>query len=271
MRIGPFRALAVVMLLVGTVSFLQTTAQAQSPTPKWYMFDTAPKGPFPPKARDWTKTANAVVVFGWGSLNCNGTPYTVTNIKNSTTYWMNHGYQVVTELDPDSSCGTVSAYETEIHTIEKDVETTHKATDPGRYWGGFLLDEERSEGFTPTQLVSLNSYVRTLMAHTTGLSWYFSADTMDGWAGSISGNAATYHKIATGSWLAPQVYNGTDAKVVNYACSNYSMCTNDVTINEVTTGAWGNYVTVTGAVTGTPWSNSTWGATYWCNEWVFAT
>lgn len=258
------RGLAVVTLVVGTVAFVAGTAQAQSPTPNWYMMDTPPRGPFPPEAPYQTHTANAVVVFGWGSLTCVSAPYTQINIENSTTYWMTHGDQVVTNLNPQSACsgGSIAPYETEIHAIEQDVES--KGTDPGRYWGGFMLDEEPGYGFTKTQLESLNSYVNSLMSGTPGLSWYFTEDQPNGW------DLSTYHQIVTGSWLAPQVYTTSMLAAVNTGCSIYSMCENDVTVSANTGATWGDYRTVTGEVNGTPWYNSVWGSGYWCNEYVYA-
>ncbi len=262
MRIRLLRGLAILPLVVGALALFQSTAEAQSPTPQWYMMDTAPRGPYPPEAPYQTHAANAVVVFGWGSLGCVGSPYTQINIQNSTTYWMTHGDQVVTNLSPQSACGSISQYETEIHGIEQDVES--KGADPGRYWGGFMLDEEPGFGFSIAQLESLNSYVRSLMSGTPGLSWYFTENQPNGWY------AATYHGIVTGSWLAPQVYTTSMAAAVNTGCSLYSMCENDVTVSANTGPTWGDYVKTTGRITGTPWYNSVWGSGYWCNEYVYA-
>ncbi|NMP24963.1 MAG: hypothetical protein BK997_05520 [Candidatus Micrarchaeum sp. ARMAN-1] len=223
---------------------------AQSPTPSWFMEDSRPGNGFP-------SPANAIVVEGL-QLGVGGCAYSLSSTEQSTVYWINHGYQTVTEVTPYAGCGSLSAYETAINSLISYVEAN--ASNPGRYWGGIMLDEEGGYGFTPTQLESLNSDVNNHMASTSGMSWYFEEDQPNSWY------ASTYNQILGSSWPAPQVYTSSMADAVNTACTDYQDCTNLVTVNSGGTSPWNSPSYVTGLIKGTPWNNSEWGANgYWYN------
>lgn len=113
-------------LLVGVVSVLLVglvgvqPSQAQNPTPPWYMYDSAPGNGFPPAAPYEGSTPNAVVVEGLGSLGC---MYPQGNIEYYSFLWDYLHYQVVIEISPQSSCGTLGQYETLISQIKSYMET----------------------------------------------------------------------------------------------------------------------------------------------------
>ncbi len=241
--------------LAGVFATASTPASAQSPTPAWYMMDTGPGGSFPPIGPYHSTGANAVVVEGLGSLGCQ---YNENNIAYYSLVWVDEGYQTVTELSPQSYCGSLSQYETMIYDINAYME--NNSSDPGRYWGGFMLDEEPNFEFSAAQLESLNSYVESLMNGDPGVSYVFTEDQPNGWV------LATYQAITSGSWVAPQVYSTSMANAVNADCSTYGICINDVTSNADDPYPWDDYAYTTSLINGTPWFTGDWGSGYWSND-----
>lgn len=246
---------------------LATPSGAQSPTPTWYSENSYPGQNFPPTAPDASHGPNAVVVEGLGSLAC--TSYTVSSIEFYTDLWINEGKQTITEITPQTVCGNLTEYKNLILGIFENVETS--SSNPGRYWAGFMYDEEPGYGFTPLALESLNSGTKSLMDTTNTFSWYFTEDEPNGWTSSYkSSTAEIYEEIVTGSWNAPLVYSTSMLQVVRTACSADSLCTQMVTVHgTATTGIeppWTDYRTVTGMVLGTPWYEAEWGNGYWWNE-----
>jgi len=206
--------------------------------------------------------ANAGVVEGLGSLSCSGSYYSKAQIEDQTVSWIDQDLQTITEISPQTTCGSLSDYETLLNDIASYVEKN--ASDPGRYWGGLMLDEEPGFGFSASQLETLNGYVASLMGSTSGVSYYFTEDQPNGWT------TATYNSVVSSSWLAPQVYSqGSDsmATAVNEECSTYNQCINLVTVDPALASPMNSPTYVTGLIDGTPWSDSTWGTGYWYNKW----
>jgi hypothetical protein len=236
-------------------------AAAQSPSPTYYMFDSHAGGSFPPNAPYTTYGPGAIVIEGLGSaVNCTSPYYSQSQIESSAVSWMNAAYNVVIEISPQTVCGTLSQYESEFSAITTYVEG--HASNPGQYWGGFMIDEEPGWGFTVANLVSLGSYMYTLMGGTPGMSWWFTEDEPINW-----GSLANYNSILATSWPAPQAYNSNFVSVINSECSTYSRCTNLATIWSTATYPWDDYLITLPKVNGTPWQTAYWAASYyWFNE-----
>ncbi|MGH3008982.1 MAG: hypothetical protein ACRDLM_06190 [Gaiellaceae bacterium] len=226
-------------------------ARAQSPTPAWPMEDSTPGQSYPAGAK-------AVVVEGLGSLGCT---YSQSSIESWTVQWIHEDQSVVTEISPQSYCGSVSQYESLINGIKNYVE--NYASYAYEFWGGFMLDEEPGFDFSASQLETLNSYVSNDMEGTPGVSWYFEEDQPNGWS------QGTYYDILGDSWQAPQAYSDSMVSAINGVCSTYGdgYCVNNVTIDTHFSSPWNSPSYVTGLVHGTPWSNSYWGNGYWYNLW----
>src|SRR5262249_52873879 len=125
---GRLAALAAVVLATLVTA---AGAVAQTPAPASKMLDSRPGNGWPPGA-------GAAVVEGLGSIG--GCAYSESSIEQQTVSWLNQGHWVVTEITPQSACGTIAAYEALLLRIRNYVEA--KATSPGDHWGGFMLDEE---------------------------------------------------------------------------------------------------------------------------------
>lgn len=241
-------------------------AGAQTTTPPWYSYNQPTlTSTWPSTAPSETHTANAIVVEGL--YPCEGSSYSISSVETWTAYWVNQGLQTITEITPYASCTgytTISAYETELNDIEKYVEAN--TTNPGRYWGGLMLDEEPGWGFSASQLETLNTYVQNVMAGSSGMSWYFTENQPNGWV------QATYNAILEGSWPAPQAYTvGANSMIaaINAECAaNSAECTNMLTIDAAGSySAGNNHVTISGEVNGAAWSSSYWGSSTWVNYW----
>jgi hypothetical protein len=229
-----------------------TPAWAQSPTPNARMWDTAPGGANP--------GVSAVVVEGLGMGNC---PSSVAQIEAATIAFLNAGDRTVTEISPQSYCmGTegISGYEDRLRSINGDVMAN--AGNASSDWAGFMLDEEPGFDFTASQLETLNSYAKTLMDNDAGLPFVFTENQPNGW------DLGTYKDIVSGTWLAPQIYSTSMADSTNSLCSTYSLCTNDVTINDTDAAPWDEISYVTGLINGAPWSTPLWPGANYCNIWV---
>ena len=173
-----------VAALVGVVS-----ARAQSPTPGTFIEDSRPTVGIP-------SGASAVVVEGVGVFgHCsNGDTYSEAEVKSWTVHWINSGERTFTEISPQSTCANIGNYETLVSQIESYVETY--GSNPGKYWGGFMLDEEAGYGFDATPLEALNSYTENLMLGTSGVSWYTQEDQPNSWT------EGKYNNILGESWPA---------------------------------------------------------------------
>ena len=106
------------LLVIGGI--LTTAIFGIGASPAWatsinaYMMDTYPGGPFPATAPYWSHTANAVEVFGFGSVGCS---YSQSSIESAAYNWVANGYQAGIEIGPQSGYGSISQYESEINAI----------------------------------------------------------------------------------------------------------------------------------------------------------
>lgn len=244
-------SLAVLALVLLAAALVARSALAQSPTPGTFMEDSRPGVGFP-------AGASAVVVEGLGLIgSCDGGgTYSVSSVESATVSYLNSNKKTFTEVTPQSACGSISALETAIATIESYVYA--HASNPGTYFGGFMLDEEPGYGFSASSLESLNSYVENAMVNTPGVSWVAQEDQPNGWV------LATYNTILDTSWPAPQAYTSSMVSAINSECSTYGNCTNLVTVNSTGSPPWNSPSSVTGMVNGTPWS--IWSGN-WYNLW----
>ena len=245
------------LILAGLMGVIAHPAAAQTTTPPWYMYDSYASNSFPPTAPYESASPNAIVIEGL--YPCEGSNYTTSAVAYWTYLWIQAGYQVVTEITPYAYCQSLGAYESEMATIEKDIEAN--ATNPGRYWAGFMLDEEAGYGFGVSSLQSLNSYVSNMMAGTTGMSWYFEEDQPNGWI------LSQYNSVLGNSWPAPQAYTSSMISAINGECTTYGNCTNLVTVNSQFAYPYDDYAWVTSQVGEYAWSNSYWGNSTWVNYW----
>ena len=238
--------------------FANPIVNAQSPAPTSWMEDSRP-------SVGYYYGANAGIVEGLGSLGCSGAYYSQSQIENQTVSWINANRQTITEISPQLGCGSISQYESLISNISSYVES--HSSNPSRYWGGIMLDEEPGFSFTASQLETLNNYVYSVMASTPGVSFYFTENQPNGWP------LSTYNSIIGGSYPAPQVYSqgaNSMAAAVNTDCSQYGYCTNLVTIDTANSYPMNNPSYITGSsglITGTPWTTTAWGNGYWYNLW----
>ena len=248
------RLAGAVAIAAAVIACSAGTAGAQSPTPTLHMKDVAPGGAFP-------SGANAVVVEGLGALGC---AYSQSSIQTATVSFLNNGRKTVTEISPQSYCGSVASYESLLNGIKNYVEG--HANNPGTYWAGFMLDEEPGFGFSSSQLKTLNNYTENIMVNTPGLSWYFQEDQPNGWV------LSTYNNLLGYSWPAPQVYTGSMASAVNGECSSYGNCTNLVTFWAGAPSPYNSLSYTLSHVNGTPWdiASGYWGSGYWYNVFVTA-
>lgn len=258
-RVSLTTVMPLTLLALTAVVLVTTPAGAQSPQPSWYSYDMTPSTGFPPDAPYTSAGANAVVVEGLGSLGCAGSNTSIGAIEFWTDAWIDGGYQTITEISPQAYCGTLAQYESLLSQIESNVETY--ATNPGRYWGGLMLDEEPGFDFTAASLETLNSYTEALMGPTPGVSWYYTEDQPNGW------KLPKYNAIVGDSIPAPQAYTSDMVNSINSECSTYGMCLNDVTVDADAAWEWDYWAWVVGNVSGSPWSSGDWGTGYWWNEW----
>lgn len=241
------------LVVVGLLAFVGGAA-AQSPAPAHEMEDSRP-------GNGWPTGAGSAVVEGLGSLSCS---YSSSSIQSQTVSWVNAGHWVSTEITPQSTCGSISQYESLLNGIKNYVEAN--ATNPGSHWAGFMLDEESGYGFTVSQLETLNSYVESIMVNTPGMSWYFTEDFPNGSGGDW--NLAQWNGVLMNSWPAPQIYNSYMITFENNECSTYGNCTNNVTIDSQEAYPWNDSTWVPAQINGTPWSTSYWNSSYyWYNMW----
>jgi hypothetical protein len=224
---------------------------AQSPAPNHHFGDSNPGYGFP------SDGANAIVVEG-AEVGCD---FTVSQIEQSTAYWVAYG-PTITELTVYGPCeGSVSYYENAMETIESYVESTDGSGVADRYWGGFMLDEEGGYGFSASQLETINNYAAGLMVSTGGISWYFTEDTPNSWA------LSSYTSIIGGSYPAPQTGSASMISDINSECSEYGNCTNMLTVDTCLSGSYGSESYVESHVNGSPWGDEGyWGSYNWWNE-----
>ncbi len=187
-------------------------AVAQSPAPNAYFLDWAPG--------NYSDTTNGLQVEGLGSLGC---AYSQSSIESMTIYDVNTRLQAtITEISPQSYCGSVSQYESLVNNITNYVET-YASAHVGNLWGGFILDEEPGFGFSYSQLMTLNTYVSNRLINTPGVTWWYENQ------GNCSGcwTQTQYDNLtlsnATPGIAAPQVYNNFMRDQATTSGFNYQM------------------------------------------------
>ncbi|MHB1613026.1 MAG: hypothetical protein ACYCYA_01690 [Actinomycetes bacterium] len=263
--------LAGVLVAVGLVVPVGAWAQSsapgvvgplQSPAPGLAMEDPRPYNGWPPG------NVSAEVIEGVGMLGtcAQGSTYSYTSVTNQTATTVAYGFKTVTEVTPQSGCGSISAYETAFTNMVNDVVAYAGASMTADYWAGIMLDEEPGYGFSPSQLETLNSYVDNLMSNVAGLPWYFGEDSPVGW-GNPTGGLAIYNAVLGNATPAPQAYSSAKITRINAECATYGNCTNLVTVDTQLSGSYGEPVWVTGQVNGSPWAPSQWGGYAYYNDW----
>jgi len=242
-----FARYILIVALVALVPLVKPgKASAQSPSPTYESEDNRPGGGL-------AQGASMMVVEGVGSIGC---PYSQDSVTSWTGYWVNNGYQTVTEISPQTRCGTVSQYENLIQTIYNDVANLPNGPAD---WGGIMLDEEAAFNFTPAQLAQINSYTSNLMANSPGGEWWYSEDQPNSW------DAGTYNYLLFNSFQAPQVYNQNFANAVNNECSSYNNCVALVTVWSYASAPWNDWGYAINAITGYAYQRN---YGYWYNVFV---
>jgi hypothetical protein len=203
-RGGRLRPIAVAGVVAATL--VSGPASAQSPSPTSTFKDYSPS----PKAS--TSSHFGVIVEGTGSLTCaTALPY----IESRTVTYINRAVPTITEISPQPGCGSISQYESLFTNLTNYVESN--ASNPGRFWGGIMLDEESSSGwFTASQDVTLNNALRNTMLGTPGHTWWYT----ENFSGTNTWSEATWNNITNDSWSAPQIYTSYMKTLVNNAQDN---------------------------------------------------
>lgn len=254
-RLGQI-SVALIAIAFLAVSPLGTAASnAQSPVPSIFSGDVAPGGSWPDYSGQ-PQSASAVVVEGLGSLGCSD--YPESNIENATIEWINDGDYVITELTPQTTCGTLSEYESAISSMESYIED--HSSDPGEYWGGFMLDEETGY-FPESSLITLTSYTASLMVNAPGYSYFFNEDQPNSFTSSQYNTL-----VEEGGYQTPQVYSSSMESTVDYECTEYGYCGNIVTeCGSCSESPWESWTYAIDEVGGSPDSIDGWGSDYWFN------
>jgi len=173
--------------------------------------------------------------------------------------FINAGRNVVTEISPQSYCGSLSSYKSLISDIKDYVETY--SSNPGTRWAGIMLDEEGGYGFTASQLESLNWYTAGVMLSTPGLSWFFTENQPNSWV------LSTYEDVVGISWAAPQVYSTSMANTVNGAYNGGVIIENLITFWTGANSPWNAIDYTKSHIHGQPWyDGGYWLDGYWTNH-----
>ena len=228
-----------------------SVAFAQNPTPGSNFGNFEP----PSANTNWA----GIVVEGLGSGSCS---YSQSAIQQMTAKYVNDKLPVMTELSPQSSCNSISNYESEIKAIKSYVVNNASSTYQ-QYWAGFMLDEETGFGFSASQLESLNSYVTNLMLGVSGVPWFFT----EVFSGQGDWSQSTYNSIVSGSVPAPQI---ATSYMVNLTNGDTNAAANLVTWSTSYASPYNTLVGATGAINGLPWDenykNPTGPDQYWANH-----
>jgi hypothetical protein len=155
---------------------------------------------------------------------CNYDPYTLADVETKTVTFINMPNNTITEISPQSGCGTISQYETLISSLVSYVNS--HATNPGYRWGGIMLDEEAGSasdcgaqgwGFTAGQLQTLNNWLANYMVYTPGGEWYYTEDSVP----QGCWNQSTFNNVVGYSLAAEQSVSGYMVQLINgYVSTN---------------------------------------------------
>ena len=237
-------------------------AHAQSPSPTAYVENIDPAtAPNPPQV---PSGAVGVVVEGLGLLNCNANPPSLAQVESVTVEYVNANIPTVTEISPQSACGTESQYQTLLSQIQTYVQDNSNATSLATYWKGFMLDEETGFGFTPSQIESLNSYASSLTSQLNTIAYVmgeiFSCPA--GEAGCWS--QGDFNSIAESTIASPQIATPAMVTFTNNFVADVGHVV-AVTWSPGYSSPYNSESYDSGAVNGTPWYQ--WGQ-YLSNEFV---
>ncbi|MDA8186289.1 MAG: hypothetical protein M0035_18035 [Actinomycetota bacterium] len=234
-------------------------AGAQTPAAGYFMKNAMPYQGYP-------NGANAVVVEGHGVLpGCSLSGYdALSKVEGATYNFVQTNIQAVTEVAPQSYCGSIGKYKTLMKSIVNYMYTNGTRSKVNRYWGGIMVDEERSYGFTASKCKSLNKWIVYYEnSHNRAGATTLWAENSTGW--SIP---TQYRSVMTSAAPAPQVYYSGDASRVNKACTSGVTCTNAITLaTHAYSTSYSKYSKVGPLVKGSPVTISTWGSKGWYNKW----
>ena len=254
-RYAIIASLGVAAALVLSVS----PAEAQSPVPNSSFKDVKPGAGAP--------GTPGIVVEALGMFSCS---YSLSSAESATVNFINSGSATITEISPQSGCGSLSQYESGFASIASYVEAhaPHYST----LWGGIMVDEEPSWGFTVSQLISMNSSLASTMANVPGIPWWYAENAT--WSGAWSQtdydhiqNASTT-STANAAESCPQIYNSYMVGIANNSGS-YGMM---VTWNGNAQYPFNSETYADGQINGWPY-NQQFGTNYnfqWDNHWVRA-
>ena len=217
-------------------------ASAESPYPASGFLDW-----YPPYV---TYDTPGTVVETLGSINC---LYNYYSAITATVNSINAGFNTITEITPQSYCGTLSQYATMIADITYIVNAS--APNATSLWGGIMVDEE--PGYASfSWYTQFNSTLNTDMLSSPGIEWWFNeigACNMGCWSQS------EYDQLLGSSYPAPQIYNQNFANYYNASGYTYQLVTYWPAIQT----SFANLSTAVDAVGGTTYSQS---GTYWYNQ-----
>lgn len=211
LRRPSFAAVCIVAAITSLVAGGRS-ADAQSPFPNGHFLDVPPGSGYP---NGW----QGVIVEGLGQINCY---YSTSSVETSTVNFVQMPNNTITEISPQSVCGTISQYETLISNIIQYVNA--HASNAGSRWAGIMLDEEAGSasdcgpsgfGFSASQLQTLNNYAANAFSSTPGAEWFFTQDAVP----TGCWNESTYENVISLSNAAPQIYTGYMASLANGSSS----------------------------------------------------
>ena len=205
-------AIAVVALplLLAAVTLGSTTTYAQDPTPTHFMHNVTPTFTEP------NDGASVLVVeglgLGLGSTQCsNPVGLSLEDDLNNVVFISDTnviaGRPTVTEISPQAPCDSnLQDWKNVILQIETRIENDTGSA-AAAWWGGIMLDEESIAefGFSASQYEDLNSSVRTLMATTQGIPWYYTETFSGFFNGQGDWSQSDFNAITGTSHAAPQM------------------------------------------------------------------
>lgn len=208
-----WRAVPLIALVATAVFVGGDGAVAQLPQPNAYFENWAPG--------NHTSTTNGLQVEGLGGINCS---YSQSSVESATVYDLNTQRQAtITEISPQSGCGSISQYESLVDNIVSYVEA-HAGSEANHLWGGILLDEEPGFGFSYSQLLTLNTHVSNTLRGTPGITWWYeNQGNCSGCWSQSQYNALTCSSSSSCGIPAPQVYNNFMRDQANNSGFNYQM------------------------------------------------
>jgi hypothetical protein len=191
---------------------------AQSPAPGHHFFAVSPNDAYQPDHA-------GVVVQGLGMGSCDSREaptkaMTVRYIEGDTPVW--------TEISAQATCGSISDYERHISSIISYIQANVTSSGIGKYWAGFMMDEETGWMFSPAQLETLNGYISSQMESLSGVPWWslegFVSDGDDG--DGCAWSHATYDAVLGDGWQAEQIEHDCNVDLVNYAVTDTAVTWN---------------------------------------------